>query len=249
MRIIKITILTFTLVSLYVLAIGQINSGKAEYVVELKLDRKSSLDPNVYSSVLYFSDLESVTEDDGISLTKENNGGLNTFTDLSNNSNLPVYKNFKTNEMVSQGFVLDKLFRVCEPIPSINWTLTSNKKEIEGITCLKALGHFRGREYVAWYAPKIPVNNGPWKFGGLPGLIFEITDTSNEVKFNLTKISLGLSKNELKRIRESQQGRKITFDQYFDLWDKKAENLNDFLSAELNDLQISSQVFRIEKCK
>ncbi|MDR0954854.1 MAG: GLPGLI family protein [Rikenellaceae bacterium] len=60
------------------------------------------------------------------------------------------------------------------PIP---WTLSSETKTILSYTCRKATATFRGRSYTAWFTTDIPISSGPWKFGGLPGLILQIEDT------------------------------------------------------------------------
>ena len=45
---------------------------------------------------------------------------------------------------------------------------------------------FRGRDYVAWYTEEIPLPPmGPYKFGGLPGLITCIYDTQREHIYTL----------------------------------------------------------------
>ena len=58
-----------------------------------------------------------------------------------------------------------------EPLPAIDWELTDGERTIVGYACRRARCTFRGRSYEAWYAPEIAVSCGPWKFGGLPGLI------------------------------------------------------------------------------
>ena len=56
---------------------------------------------------------------------------------------------------------------------------------ILGYPCHKATTHFRGRDYVAWYTEEIPYPYGPYKFGGLPGLITCIYDTQREHIYTL----------------------------------------------------------------
>jgi len=70
----------------------------------------------------------------------------------------------------------------------IDWELTSDKKEIQGLICNKATTTFRGRNWTVWYCPQIPVVYGPWKFYGLPGLMMELTEDTNRFAFVLTEI-------------------------------------------------------------
>lgn len=58
-----------------------------------------------------------------------------------------------------------------------NWKIEKEAKSIKDYKVQKATTTFAGREYVAWFAPEIPISDGPYKFNGLPGLILEIYDT------------------------------------------------------------------------
>jgi len=75
-----------------------------------------------------------------------------------------------------------------EEIPQINWELTDSTKNILGYDCQQAIGDFHGRKWVVWFTPDIPVMNGPWKLGGLPGLILEASDSSGLYTFVATGI-------------------------------------------------------------
>lgn len=81
-----------------------------------------------------------------------------------------------------------------EPVPSFDWKLAEEFREILGYRCQKATTSFRGRNYTAWFAKEIPVGNGPWKFGGLPGLIMKITDSENH--YNFECVGVEQPKNE-----------------------------------------------------
>lgn len=67
------------------------------------------------------------------------------------------------------------------------WQQTGEEKTIGGIPCRKAVGVFKGRGYTAWYAPSITNADGPWKLGGLPGLILEAFDDHDD--WHLTWVS------------------------------------------------------------
>ena len=77
------------------------------------------------------------------------------------------------------GYVFLNYCRYSEPIPKIEWELTDETEEIMGHECYKATAKWRGREWNAWYSD-IPVDAGPWKFQGLPGLILKVEDTAGD---------------------------------------------------------------------
>ena len=81
-----------------------------------------------------------------------------------------------------------------EVLPVQEWTLQDETTTISGYQCQKATCHFRGRDYEAWFALDIPINNGPWKFGGLPGLILKVYDTNRLYVFECTKIRISRQK-------------------------------------------------------
>lgn len=70
----------------------------------------------------------------------------------------------------------------------MTWKLLPEKRRIGDMECEKAVALFRGRSYTAWYAPSIPIANGPWKLGGLPGLIVEAYEDNMDMHFILTEI-------------------------------------------------------------
>lgn len=112
-----------------------------------------------------------------------------------------VYKDFKTPVLVFEYktiFIRQKNqdYFYSDSLHPMTWKLISEEKEIAGIKCYKAETEFRGRHYTAWYAPSIPVHNGPWKFGGLPGLIIEVYEVGTKsIYWKL--ISMEPSKEEI----------------------------------------------------
>ena len=82
-------------------------------------------------------------------------------------------------------------YRYTEPWPSMQWTLESEKQTICGYQCQKATCHWRGRDYEAWFTSAIPMKSGPWKFGGLPGLIMKIYDTKHLYTWEAVSVENG----------------------------------------------------------
>lgn len=99
-----------------------------------------------------------------------------------------VYYKKNVNELNYTYELLKIPYFINDSTININWELHSDQKEIQGLNCKKATTLFRGRKWIVWYCPDIPVVYGPWKFYGLPGLIVEATEDSNRFAFVLTEI-------------------------------------------------------------
>lgn len=75
-----------------------------------------------------------------------------------------------------------------EPYPDQKWSLTQDTATICGYRCQKATCRYHGRDFEAWFTTEIPVRYGPWKFGGLPGLIVKAYDTDHLYTFECTGV-------------------------------------------------------------
>lgn len=75
-----------------------------------------------------------------------------------------------------------------EPYPLQEWEILPDTLTVKGFLCQKATCRFRGRDFEAWFAADIPISDGPWKFGGLPGLILKVYDTRLLYTFECVKI-------------------------------------------------------------
>lgn len=90
------------------------------------------------------------------------------------------------------------LFRFTESIPPQNWKIEDDTLTVMNYLCQKAIAEFRGRSYIVWFTTDIPINDGPWKLYGLPGLILKAKD-DKEI-FDFEAIGLKRVSNELIRV-------------------------------------------------
>lgn len=132
-------------------------------------DMKMIMDNNV--SYFFISNPEFVKEDD----TK-----LPTFIKymdsnylLFNSPMMPKYNRFT--------YFSDSLHHM-------EWTFVNKAEIINGREAYMATTFFRGRYFTAFYDPNIPFPNGPYKFGGLPGLIIKLYDKDKMFHFELKSI-------------------------------------------------------------
>jgi GLPGLI family protein len=80
-----------------------------------------------------------------------------------------------------------------------NWQITNERKEIDGINLIKAIGRFyNGDNYtqiIAYFAPSYPFRFGPLGVANLPGLIFELQNGNKQ--YSLKSIELGIKDIEI----------------------------------------------------
>jgi GLPGLI family protein len=117
-------------------------------------------------------------------------GGIQNKRNISPHDNIGEYNlyNAAKDSLYSRKYLFDQVYFVKEKNPDIQWNITDSSKTIGGYRCTMATAHFRGRNYTAWFTPKIPVHYGPWKLIGLPGLILRAHDQKNDINFSAQKV-------------------------------------------------------------
>ena len=116
-----------------------------------------------------------------------------------------VYKNYPLIGRITVVDNIGKFFRYEEHLPAPVWQIMNEHKSILGYKCQKAISKYRGRTWIVWFTPEIPISEGPWKLYGLPGLILQADDQKNEFNF----LCVGI-------INKSDQ------DEYYSFFEKKS---------------------------
>lgn len=93
----------------------------------------------------------------------------------------PKYETFLHSRLL-----MDK-YRVSDERP-INWKIDADKQKIGEWNVQKAETDFAGRHWIAWFSADIPIQDGPYKFRGLPGLIVKLEDQTKSHVFTLQAI-------------------------------------------------------------
>jgi len=94
----------------------------------------------------------------------------------------------KTNSNENKAFH-DNMFDyfVIDSKDEINWKIENETKKSAEYSLQKATADFGGRKWTAWFCSAIPFQEGPYKFRGLPGLIFELEDDEGNYIYKLSK--------------------------------------------------------------
>jgi len=121
----------------------------------------------------------------------------------------------------------EKFYR--DTLHVMNWEIGDEKKMIDSLLCTKATTYFKGRNYTAWFCPAIPIPNGPWKLGGLPGLIIEAYEDQKDLYFLLSGIHYS-NQVSVQKIQETQNY--PDYNSFMKYWKNFFKKLNGSLAAQ-----------------
>ena len=198
-----------------------IGAQMSEYY-DIAKQKQDSLQ-SVYFSKIDPTTIRAISVLKGKSALDHINSGGAAFSTGRPKESARLYKNRQTGEIVIIDYIptVPDKYRFVEIIRPQDWQITPDTATILGYPCQKAMSTFRGRNYEAWFSPEIPVNDGPWKFFGLPGLIMKVFDSQNIFSFVCVGIEnlvpphdltiaqekfINCSRDELAKIKLKQRG-------------------------------------------
>ncbi|MEG0889852.1 MAG: GLPGLI family protein [Bacteroides sp.] len=151
------------------------------------------------------------------SATQPQQGSLNIQT-MRMGGGATIYKNQNDKQIISQEYILDKLFLITEGLNAPIWNMSAEEKTIGSLKCKKATN--AGGD-IAWYCPDIPVNEGPGTYFGLPGLIIKLETQARTIVVQ----DIDLKYDALKDIKKPNSGKKITREDFNNTRTKKMQEM------------------------
>lgn len=196
-------------------------------LIKYKLNYKNATKAKYYN--MLFDNSTSFYEQNIDSLPKKATSQIDL--PISKESEI-VYKNYKTKKLIFKERIALDFYTVNDTIIKINWEVLPDTKRIGNYLCQKATGKFRGVNYTAWFTSEIAIPFGPWKIGGLSGLILELSIEDERLHIiayeidikNYSNISLKekiqkfetLEKIELKKYIELKNSEDKQLDKYYE---------------------------------
>ena len=196
--------------------IGSSQSSRISYELSYKPDptQKDNIVKRNYTLDIFNGEsifrTEMRRESDSITIKKGFGSGYNT------NPNYELYLTKDLNNAIfKKSFVSpisrDKFFIKIDD--ELNWKILPETIVITNLNCQKAEVEYGGRQWIAWFTKDIPLFEGPYYFYGLPGLIIQIQDVSEDYIFTATEIR----KLEYDSLYKMNDGKEITWKQYEEL--------------------------------
>ncbi|TDB67540.1 GLPGLI family protein [Arundinibacter roseus] len=100
--------------------------------------------------------------------------------------NYVIRKDISERNLTVESQILKDRIAYKEALVS-DWVLLPDTLTVAGYLCQKATTTYEGRDYVAWFTTELPIADGPYKFGGLPGLIVRLYDSRRHYTFSLVE--------------------------------------------------------------
>ena len=122
-------------------------------------------------------------------------GSITIIEEPTEYNNVWFYK-VSTNDVVKSVKNLKSNFIIYDQDLKYNWEITDEIDSIGQYQVIKALTNFRGRTFIAWFTPSIPISFGPWKLKGLPGLILKMYDQEQKYTWSVRKLNLNAEFSE-----------------------------------------------------
>ena len=129
-----------------------------------------------------------------------------------------IKRNFEKNTAIDMIEMLGKVYIVEDSLVAPNWKILNDIKDVAGHICMKAMVEdtLKNQKIVAWFAQDIPVNAGPERLYGLPGLILELDINNGAVIIEATKIENKKLVQELD-LPKKMKGKKVNEAAYQDV--------------------------------
>ena len=96
-----------------------------------------------------------------------------------------VFTNYPEGRIMTQEMLYPYRYQTDEVLEKQEWELTDTQDSICGYACLSATTKYHGLTWNVLYTEEVPASIGPWKLGGLPGLITKATDAQGTHSFTL----------------------------------------------------------------
>lgn len=95
-----------------------------------------------------------------------------------------VFKDFVKQEQTVYDDYSDQFSKYNEPFQEMQWEIVADStKTVLGYECVMARASYHGRDWTVWFTPEVPIQDGPWKFVGLPGLILDVSESQGMHSF------------------------------------------------------------------
>ncbi|WP_353097888.1 GLPGLI family protein [Empedobacter brevis] len=252
----KKAILTFALgIITTTVAIAQDNKAQnidATYVCEMKLDYektmsqvpqqyraqvgpmlKAEIDAGIFMNYFFKSNSKQSTFVLEQKVGNAQSQGGMIAQQMATFDNKPTYKDFTVtpNMYYKEVDMGTKQYLIKDQIPDYKWKISREKTELAGYQATKAEGVMMDSiPVIAWFAPAIPIKDGPTSLAGLPGLIVKAEFDYQSTRMIFTLKDLNISEKDLK-VALPTKGEVVTQNQFMKIMEDLQKKMKEMMNS------------------
>lgn len=125
-----------------------------------------------------------------------------------------VYRNYPIGETSFLDVAMMNYCRISEKTITPEWTVKPDTCTILNYHCTKAETDFKGRHWTVWFTEDIPLDYGPWKLIGLPGLILKAEDSQKQYVFEASGLEQIDGKEDIAPVKNYKKYELVTQKQF-----------------------------------
>lgn len=183
---------------LFVLITGCLSAQNQRFIYEYQFKTDSTKLDSAKSEIMYldiskkgskFYSVSKYKADSTINARQKNNPDEPNFAGIKfGKINFVVEKAYPEYSITMFDFIDINNYMVSDD-RKMNWKILNEKEKIGEFQAQAAETFIYGRKWTAWFASEIPIQDGPYKFHGLPGLILKVADSKNTHVFKLKAVN------------------------------------------------------------
>ncbi len=157
-------------------------------------------------------------------------------------------KDFNTGKISIRDSNMGDKYRYEVDMSDLKWELKDSVKNILDYECQLAEADYHGRKWYAWFAPDIPVQDGPWQLCGLPGLIMQAYSDGRDYEFIIKGIQECKEKikNSFENDRDFISNRKAFLRMKKNFQDHRAEQISAYTGGLVNPVGLRRWKYLID---
>jgi GLPGLI family protein len=144
-----------------------------------------------------------------------------------------INRDFATAKTFDLIETMNKTYLIEDSIPTYNWKIKNELKEVSGYICMKAnvIDPVHGHSITAWFSQELLVPAGPERYSGLPGLILELDYNDGALVITAQSVKIKTLEPNLLKLPKVKKAKKISEKEYQKL---VKTYIDDSIAAERN---------------
>lgn len=185
----------------------QLPPGQEALAAQLPKERKADKILHFTPEVALFMDPPADEEGEGGGNWSGSDGGVQMNIVMSAPEN-KLFTDLQEGSKVEKRDFMGRIFLIRDKVETLSWKLTGKQKIIMDYPCQQAMAMRDSTPIEAWFAPQIPVSTGPAGYGGLPGLIMELSIDEGDRTYSLKSLDMVAPDTEL--LVPPKKGKKVS---------------------------------------